>query len=267
MTKIARLDDRAVLRITGSEARLFLQGLLTNDVEALAEGKPLWAGLLSAQGKYLFDMILHAEGDSILADVWRPRAEELAKRLTMYKLRRDVGLESTGLSVFAAWAGESTAPYDPRLPGLGRRWVSADGEANTGADEYDKMRIYLGVPDSADFMVDKLMWLESNAVELNGVSFTKGCYVGQENTARMHHRDKLRRRLLPVLIAGEPGKDRVIRSGEREAGELRTTRDGRGIAYLRLEQAGPGDVLSVGGAQVKVDWPTWIPAANLAPEA
>src|SRR5687768_11285522 len=124
MTKIARLDDRAVLRIDGPDARSYLQGLVTNDIEALAEDKPIWAGLLSAQGKYLFDMILHAEGDSILVDVAAARADELAKRLNMYKLRKQVTLGREPLSVYAAWEGESDAPYDPRLPGLGRRWIA-----------------------------------------------------------------------------------------------------------------------------------------------
>ncbi|MCA3255706.1 MAG: folate-binding protein, partial [Alphaproteobacteria bacterium] len=121
MTRIARLADRAVLRITGTDARDFLQGQLTNDVARLAPGAPLWAGLLSAQGKYLFDLILHDAGDALLADVAADRAAALAQRLTMFKLRRAVTIEpAPDLAVFAAWDGPSDAPYDPRLPGLGR---------------------------------------------------------------------------------------------------------------------------------------------------
>lgn len=262
MTKIARLDDRAVLRIEGPDARPYLQGLITNDIDALAEGKPIWAGLLSAQGKYLFDMILFAEGDSILVDVAAERADELMKRLNMYKLRKQVTIGRAAQSVFAAWEGESDAPYDPRLPGLGRRWIAADAETNATLDDYDLHRVVVGVPDSADLIVDKLMWLEADAVELGGVSFTKGCYVGQENTARMHHRDKLRRRLLPVLLSGPPGEDRTIRAGDREAGELRTWRGDRGIAYLRLEHVEGGEALTLGGAPVIVEWPSWIPSAT-----
>ena len=264
MTKIAELSDRAVLRIAGDEARPFLQGLITNDVEALTPDKPLWAGLLSAQGKYLFDMILFDAGEAILADVHAPRAAELAKRLAMYKLRRAVTVEPTPLKLFAAWGGESAAPYDPRLPGLGRRWVAEAADTNQGVADYDEHRHYLGVADSPDYAVDKLMWLEANAVELNGVSFTKGCYVGQENTARMHHRDRLRKRLLPVLLTATPGEDLIIRAGDREAGELRSWRGSRGIAHLRLEYVEAPTELTIAGAPVTVEWPTWLGGSQLA---
>ena len=255
MTRQAHLSDRAVLRVSGTEARSFLQGLLTNDVVGAL---PVWAGLLSAQGKYLFDMIVHDGGDALLLDVAGERAADLLKRLTMYKLRRAVTVESTRLKVFAAWDGPSDATWDPRLPGLGRRWVAEDAEGDATLSEYDLHRLALGVPDSADFEVDRTMWLEGNAVELAGVSFTKGCYVGQENTARMHHRDKLRKRLLPVLFDGGPG-DGVILAGEREAGTLRTHRDERGIALLRVEYVERGDALAMAGGAVTVEWPSWIP--------
>lgn len=268
MTKIARLTDRAVLRVSGADARSFLQGLLTNDVDRLAPDTPLWAGLLSAQGKYLFDMILFDADDAILVDTYAPRAEVLAKRLSMYKLRRAVEVEPTDLSVFAAWGGPSEAPYDPRLPGLGRRWIAENAETNRTLGDYEDHRLFLGVPDSPDFAVDQLMWLESNAVELNGVSFTKGCYVGQENTARMHHRDRLRKRLLPVRLDAAPGEERSIRAGDREAGELRTWREipnadndapaARGIAHLRLEYVEPKAGLTLTGKPVTVEWPTWL---------
>lgn len=264
MTKIAELSDRAVLRIAGADARPFLQGLLTNDVDALAPDKPLWAGLLSPQGKYLFDMILFDAGDALLADVPAARAEELRKRLSMYKLRRDVSVEVTPLKVFAAWDGESAAPYDPRLPGLGRRWVAEGAETNASLDDYVAHRLALGVPDSGDYPVDKLMWLESNAFELNGVSFTKGCYVGQENTARMHHRDKLRKRLLPVLFAVEPGEDRSLRAGDREAGELVSHHGDRGVALMRVEYVEDGEPLTLGGVPVTVEWPTWLGGSRVA---
>lgn len=258
MTQIAELTDRAVLRLAGDDARPFLQGLLTNDVDALAPDRPVWAGLLSPQGKYLFDMILHDVGDAILADAWAPRAAELLKRLSMYKLRKAVTVEATDLKVFAAWGGESDQPYDPRLPGLGRRWVAADADTSADLDAYVAHRLALGVPDSADFPVDRLMWLESNAAELNGVSFTKGCYVGQENTARMHHRDKLRKRLLPALLSADPGDERAIRAGDREAGELVSANGSRGIALMRLEHVESGEPLTLGGAPATVEWPSWL---------
>ncbi|MFC3713470.1 YgfZ/GcvT domain-containing protein [Sphingoaurantiacus capsulatus] len=262
MTQIAALTDRAVLRIGGGEARPFLQGLLTNDVDALAPDKPLWAGLLSPQGKYLFDMILFDTGDTILADVPAARAPDLLKRLTMYKLRKDVTVAASDLKVFAAWDGESDAPYDPRLPGLGRRWMAESADTTATLADYIAHRLSLGVPDSDDYPVDRLMWLESNAVELNGVSFTKGCYVGQENTARMHHRDKLRKRLLPVLLTADPQEERSLRAGDREAGELISHHGGHGVALMRVEQA--GEPLTLGGAAVTIEWPSWLGAGPRA---
>lgn len=265
MTQIAELSDRAVLRLAGDDVRPFLQGMLTNDVDALAPDRPLWAGLLSPQGKYLFDMILvdaGAEGgDAILADVWAPRRDELLKRLAMYRLRKAVTVEATDLKVFAAWDGASAAPYDPRLPGLGRRWIAAAADTNADLDAYVAHRLALGVPDSEDYPVDRLMWLESNAAELGGVSFTKGCYVGQENTARMHHRDKLRKRLLPVRLGADPGDERSLRAGDREAGELVSRHGDRGMALMRVEHVEGGAALTLGGAPVAVDWPSWLGSA------
>ncbi|MGI4877468.1 MAG: YgfZ/GcvT domain-containing protein [Janthinobacterium lividum] len=258
---IARLTDRAVIRIAGADARAYLQDLVTNDVARLTAATPVWAGLLSAQGKPLFDMILHDSADipgAVLADVVAATADALVKRLTMFRLRRAVTIERVdALHVFAAW-NETVAdlPADPQLAALGQRWVADAAVTDAGVHDYARHRLALGVPDSGDLLLDKMLWLEANAVELNGVSFTKGCYVGQENTARMHHRDKLRRRLLPVRIDGDPG-DGIVTAGGIAAGELRGHADGRGIAYLRVENAaGP---LVAGNASVVVDWPAWLP--------
>ncbi len=259
----ARLTDRAVLRVSGAEARDFLQGLVTNDVAALAPGRPLWAGLLSAQGKPLFDMILHdgshdgGEG-SILVDTAAAWAEALARRLTMYKLRRAVTIAAEpGLHVFSAWEQPvADLPADPQLAALGSRWIADIAPTDAGVADYIRHRLALGVPDSGDLLVDRMLWLEANAAELNGVSFTKGCYVGQENTARMHHRDKVRRRLLPVTIVGEP-EDGAVIAGGAPAGELRRHANGRGIAYLKVEAAALP--LTAGGAVLTVDWPAWLP--------
>ena len=294
--QVAHLDDRAVLRIGGADARAYLQDLLTNDVSLLAPGKPLWAGLLSAQGKVLFDMILHDDGDGVLADVLATSAEALARRLTMYRLRRAVTIEVTGARVLAAWGETAGRVSDPRLAGLGERWVEGRGHSlppapsprGEGEQEvgrlpvssplpswgggwgredahqtptlaYHAHRLALGVPDSIDLLPDKLMWLEANAVELNGVSFTKGCYVGQENTARMHHRDRLRKRLLPVCLHGPAATGDAIMAGNIAAGELRSHADGRGIAYLRLDPVESSAPLTLNGAPVDVVWPDWLP--------
>lgn len=262
---VAHLDDRAVLRIGGADARAYLQDLLTNDVTLLAPGKPQWTGLLSAQGKVLFDMILHDDGDAVLADVLATSAEALARRLTVYKLRRAVTIEVTGARVFAAWGETLERPSDPRLAALGSRWVEVDepsvSASVTGTTlAYHAHRLALGVPDSIDLLPEKLMWLEANAVELHGVSFTKGCYVGQENTARMHHRDRLRKRLLPVRCDGEATIGDAVMDGRTAVGELRSHAGGRGIAYLKLEPVETAAPLTLNGRPLQVIWPAWLPA-------
>ncbi len=256
-----RLEDRAVLRVSGADARPFLQGLLTHDLDALTPTTPLYAGLLSAQGKALFDMLLFDGDDgAILIDVSATRAEALAKRLSMYRLRKAVEISPTDLAVFAAWGGGAEQPSDPRLPELGRRWMGATG-GEPGAARYDTHRLAVGVPGTADIGTDELLWLETDADLLNGVSFTKGCYVGQENTARMHHRDKVRRRLLPLRFAGDPGDGAIRDAQGRNAGTLRSHRDGVGIAHLRVEAAaGP---LTLGGAPVELLRPAWLTATFL----
>jgi folate-binding protein YgfZ len=197
------LADRAVLRLSGEEVRPFLQGLVTNDVLALAPDRPLWAGLLTPQGKALFDFILWADGEDVLIDCEAEAAEAMAKRLTLYRLRRKIVIaRDDGLAVHWSAQGEAGVP-DPRLPELGRRWLAPAGEAATGWLEH---RLRQSVTEGqAEIGSDRTLWLECNAAELNGVSFTKGCYVGQENTARMHYRSKVNRRLV-VVPADAPGE-------------------------------------------------------------
>jgi folate-binding protein YgfZ len=255
------LVDRALFQVTGVDARPFLQGLLTNDVLSLSPERPLWAGLLSPQGKALFDMILFDDGaGGLWIDCEAARADELAKRLTMYRLRRAVTIERTGLCPLASWGGERREgwPDDPRLPALGQRSPGDPDRAEPDGGRYAAHRIALGVPEgAAELGVDKTLWLEANAVELNGVNFAKGCYVGQENTARMHHRDKVRRRLLPVRIDGESDDQAKLMKGEREAGELRARAGDIGMAWLRMELA-EGE-LRLGDAAAQVLWPEWLP--------
>ena len=255
----ARLADRAVLLVSGADARAYLQDLVTNDVARLTPATPLWAGLLGAQGKPLFDMILFDGDDrAVLVDVLADAAEALAKRLAMYRLRRAVTITARpDLHVFAAWDRPvADLPADPQLAALGARWIADAATTDATSDDYACHRLALGVAGSADLLIDRILWLEANAVELNGVSFTKGCYVGQENTARMHHRDKLRRRLLPVTLADDPD-DSAITADGIAVGELRSHRDGRGIAYLKIDAAGAA--LRIGGVAATVDWPTWLP--------
>lgn len=260
-----RLSDRAVLRIAGADSRPFLQGLLTNDVDTLAPGRALYAGLLSPQGKALFDMILHADGDDILIDVAAARADALVRRLSMYKLRKAVTIAPTPLVVMAGWGDDAAdQPADPRLAALGARWIAESGPGYDAA--YTAHRLALGVPDSADIGEDQLLWLETGADLLNGVSFTKGCYVGQENTARMHHRDKVRRRLVPLHLVGDSGDAvEVTDSAGRSVGTLRNRHGNTAIAHLRLEAAAMP--MHIGAATAQVKRPDWLAPAIAAASA
>lgn len=185
------LADRALLRLTGEGVRDFLQGLVTNDVKG---DLPVWAGLLTPQGKCLFDFFVWEDGNSMLIDCEAAAAAELAKRLSLYRLRRPIAIErDDALTVHWSKNGnEGTS--DPRLVELGRRWLGAPGELAIG---YRAHRLSLGVCEGRAEL-ENLLWLECNAAELNGVSFTKGCFVGQENTARMNWRSKVNRRLFVV---------------------------------------------------------------------
>jgi tRNA-modifying protein YgfZ len=196
------LIDRAVLRLSGEDVPGFLQGLVTNDLAKLAPDKPLWAGLLTAQGKALFDFILWAEGEDVLVDCEAAQADALAKRLTLYRLRRPIRIDRDE-TLAVHWGPDAAAPHDPRLRDLGHRWLGPATEAANGWREH---RLGLGVTEgAAELGQDKILWLECNAAELNGVSFTKGCYVGQENTARMNYRAKVNRRLV-VVRTNTPGE-------------------------------------------------------------
>ena len=196
------LTDRALIRVAGEDVRGFLQGLVTQDVIGLDTAAPRWSGLLTPQGKALFDFLLWSDGDSVLIDCAAESADALARRLAIYRLRRPITIERIAGAVHWSLEGDRGAP-DPRLAELGRRWLGDPGEAATG---WLAHRLSLGVTEGiAELGSDKTLWLEANARELNGVSFTKGCYVGQENTARMHHRAKVNRRLVAAPLA-EPGE-------------------------------------------------------------
>ncbi|RSY88041.1 folate-binding protein [Sphingomonas koreensis] len=197
------LADRALIRVSGEDVRGFLQGLVTQDMNAVAPGAPQWAGLLTAQGKALFDFILWDADGAILIDCEAAQREALIRRLSIYRLRRPIAIEAIEGGVH--WSpGPGAGVSDPRLAELGYRWLGeTGGEAASGWREH---RLRLGVTEGvAELGSDKTLWLECNATELNGVSFGKGCYVGQENTARMNWRAKINRRLV-VAPLGEPGE-------------------------------------------------------------
>lgn len=206
-----RLTNRTIVRLSpmddSEDVAAFLQGLVTNDVKGPL---PVWAGLLSAQGKALFDFIVWGEGQDLLLDCEAAAAPALAKRLSLYRLRRRIAIaEDTTLGVY--WQAEGE-PTDPRLPALGHRWIAPRSADDASADDaWLAHRLSLGVTEGlAELGSEQTLWLETNAADLAGVSFTKGCYVGQENTARMNWRQKVNRRLVVVpLDQSDPARQRA----------------------------------------------------------
>jgi len=193
-----RLFDRHIIRLSPTEAgedvRQFLQGLVTQDTAA---DMPSWAGLLSPQGKALFDFLLWADADDVLIDCERAQTDALVRRLSMYRLRRKIAI-AVDSETAVYWNAEGSS--DPRHADLGERWLGAPSADDVDVSAaYRAHRLGLGIPEGlAELGSEQTLWLEANAGELNGVSFTKGCYVGQENTARMNWRQKVNRRLVVV---------------------------------------------------------------------
>ncbi|WP_422056207.1 YgfZ/GcvT domain-containing protein [Sphingomonas sp.] len=207
MTDATLLPDRALIRASGEDVRGFLQGLVTQDVNAVQPDAPLWAGLLSPQGKALFDFILWAHGDDILIDCEATQRDALIRRLSIYRLRRPITIAAAEGGVHWSRAAGHGVP-DPRLAALGWRWLGE--QAGSPAIGWLEHRLNLGVTEGAEELgQDKTLWLECNAAELNGVSFSKGCYVGQENTARMNWRAKVNRRLVVAPLSAPGDRTRA----------------------------------------------------------
>jgi folate-binding protein YgfZ len=258
MTAGYRATDRTVLRVSGPEARDFLQGLVTNDVRRLDAGA-VYAALLSPQGKYLFDFVLAPDGDAVLVDVKADRAAALAQRLGMYRLRAKVAVEPTGLEVvLGTGAPPAGAVADPRDPALGWRAYGVAAEILAGIAAMDPgareaQRIALGVPETGVELVPEDSYiLEMDFERLHGVDFRKGCYVGQEVTARMKHKTALRKGLARVRVEGSaPPPGTEIRAGDKVAGTLFSVAGGRGLAHLRFDRA--GGEMTAGAARVALE--------------
>ena len=194
------LSNRSLVRLSGEGVTDFLQGLVTHDV---AGELPVWAGLLTPQGKCLFDFFVWSDGEDLLLDVESDAADDLARRLALYRLRRPITIERDD-SLAVHWSPDGDEGVnDPRHPDMGRRWLGEPGEPASG---YDAHRLKLGICEGRAELAD-ILWLETNAADLNGVSFAKGCYVGQENTARMNWRNKVNRRLF--VVHGDHDKART----------------------------------------------------------
>jgi folate-binding protein YgfZ len=288
------LEGRGVLAVSGPDRRSFLQGLVSNDVERVSPAAARYSAFLTAQGKYLHDFMMIEAGESVWLEAEAARLADLKRRLSIYRLRAKVTLdEDNALAVAAVFGAEATAALglpdqpgaaracgtgvafvDPRLAALGARAILPRAEARAffaGArisearfDSYDRLRLSLGVPDGTrDLVPEKSILLEAGFDELNGVDWQKGCYVGQELTARTKYRGLVKRRLMPVRIDGPPpAPETIITEDGREVGEMRSSQGGLGLALLRIEPVREGKTLTAGDATLVPLTPAWMRLEN-----
>jgi tRNA-modifying protein YgfZ len=257
--RIARLDSRALIRVSGPDARSFLHTLLTQDVETLAPGGLRFGALLSPPGRLLFDLFLWDEEGAVVLDVAADRREALMQRLAMYRLRARVAVEADDRRVLAAWGRPLPEGFvaDPRTPELGGRSIVCDVSADATEDDWQAHRLAVGVPDpTADAAQDKVYPIEANFDLLNGIDFQKGCFVGQETTSRMKRRGAIKTRMLPIAFDGPPPPfGAEVLNGDLRAGEVLSGRDGAAMALLRLDRL--EGALTVEGRPVTVRRPAW----------
>lgn len=274
-----KLENRAVISVSGRDAESLLHGLITNDIKQVSSSRVVYAALLTPQGKYLFDFFIAKLGDAFLLDAEAARKDDLIKRLNFYKLRAEAEIKDASDS-WEAWAlwdtpegpGEPGAakPFengilyrDPRLAEIGFRAFLPRGAKlpqDIAPAEYERRRLALGLPDSSrDIEPDKRFILEANFRELNGVDFKKGCYVGQEMTARMTYRGSLKKRLLPVEVAGPlPPPGTLVLADGKKAGHVLSGAGQRAIALVRLEYAEGHELATEEGARLTVNKPPWL---------
>ncbi|MEM1398801.1 MAG: folate-binding protein [Pseudomonadota bacterium] len=276
----AQLPDRTIVTVSGEDSVEFLQGLVTNDITRASTEEAVFSALLTPQGKFLFDFFVVSEGDKLLLDVAAEGAEDLIKRLMRFRLRAKVQLEKSDedMSVWAIWGDRPEVPAgvgntfsDPRHDGLGWRLVTTAnpesalieaGLVASDADAYDAMRLDLAIPDGAkDLKVESSALLESNYDALNAISWDKGCYMGQELTARTRYRGLVKRRLVSIEFDGDrlAPETPVTRDG-RTVGEVRSSRGGRGLASLRLDALEPDQQaqLMAGDAVLQARLPDYL---------
>jgi folate-binding protein YgfZ len=272
--------DRALIALAGADRTSFLQGIVSNDVEKATEGRAIYAAFLTPQGKYLHDIFIAAQGDRLLIDCEASRRPDLLRRLGLYKLRAKVtlaeengsagglhvGADALGALSLPAEAGRSRAEsggvvfVDPRLAALGARAIlppdRMPAESGSAAD-YDRLRLSLGVPDgSRDLPVEKAILLENGFDELNAIDWDKGCYMGQELTARTRYRGLVRKRLLPVAIEGAPpAPGRPCCRTTRRWGDAERGRGSRAAWFASKRSAGP---LTAEGATLTPRKPDWV---------
>jgi len=287
MPSFTVLPHRALIAVRGDDRIGFLQGLVSNDMTRVQAGAAVWSAFLTPQGKFLHEFFAVPHHDTVLLECERERRDDLVTRLSRYKLRAKVSLAADDtLTVGVAWGDGASAALetsdapgqvkehgvgvfytDPRLQGAGVRFaLSADQIASLGKfglsegtpEAYDALRFDLGLPDGArDMEIDKALLLENGFEELNGVDFKKGCYIGQELTARTYYRALIKKRLMPVRIEGDVAAGSALTTADGvEAGELKSSAKGKGLALVRLDKA--QGVLQAGDARVTALQPAWM---------
>src|SRR5262249_37257324 len=283
-------EQRGLVTVAGEDRTTFLQGLVSNDVRTVAADRAVYAALLSPQGRYLHDFFIAAIGETLYLDCEGARRDDLRRRLSIYRLRSKVALAEASADFVVAllygadlaarfglgdepgaarpWEG-GVVYIDPRLPELGARAILPRAQAGEllarvglvpgEAADYDRLRLSPGVPDgSRDLPVEKAILLENGFDELHGIDWQKGCYMGQELTARTKYRGLVRKRLLPVEIEGPaPPAGTPVMAGDKEAGEMRSAAGDRGLAMLRPDSLGDGVELRAGGARLTPHRPDW----------
>ncbi|MDE8348798.1 MAG: folate-binding protein [Acidocella sp.] len=265
MAQIAHLPDRGVIAVTGADRVAFLNGLVSNDVAQAAHGRAVWAAMLTPQGRYAADFFIFYDDERLLLEAPRAAVAAIVSKLSRYKLRAAVVLAdvSDELAVYAVWDGAPprvalTAP-DPRLREAGFRLLSPEVLIpNADAAAYAAHRLHLGLPDGPpDLEPDKTLLLEAGFDELNGVDWNKGCYMGQELTARTKYRGLVKRRLVPVTLSGPaPVAGTAVLANGQEVGTLRSSADGVALAMLRVDALEMPLLLD--GAPVTPKLPGWL---------
>ena len=243
------MNQRRILRLTGSDTKIFLQGLVTNDVAKLEKG-PIYAAILTPQGKFMVDFFLMADGESILLDVASDAADALVQRLSMYKLRADVSVEATGLHLHRGLGDAPADGYiDPRDAHMGWR-AYREGPQTDDTTDWDALRVDHMIPETGRELTPDSFILEMGFERLNGVDFRKGCYVGQEVTARMKHKTELRKGLAKIEISAPVVLGTEISANGKPAGTVFTQSGTHALAYLRYDRA--RTAMQAGGASVKM---------------
>jgi len=248
----APAPDRAFLRVSGADHTKFLQGLVTQDLTRVAREGLGYGAILTPQGKLIADFLLVQQPGAVVIDVAQDLADDLERRLTMFKLRSKVTIERAEMGVTR---GQGPMPegalVDPRHPALGWRLYGAALTQGAPID-WDALRIAARVPQTGlELQPGDSFILELGFERLNGVDFRKGCYVGQEVTARMHHKTALRRRLMVVSLSQPvPPGAAVVNADGKDVGVVYTQANGQGLAHLRVDRA--GGVLRAGDAQLSV---------------